>query len=307
MYNNKKLNTARKQKNDEFYTTYQTIDNELINYKDDIKGFVIYCNCDDYENSQFVRYFVDNFDKYELKKLIATSYNKNGQGKYFEYNGQNIVIKDLHSDGDFRGIEAKQILQEADIVITNPPFSLFREFIKILIENNKKFLVLGNGNICSTSNIFSLIMDNKICYGYSITSGGTLFTTNNDIYTKNYKLVNGIKYLNLSNIRWFTNIKIIDKPKLELTKEYNETDYPKYDNYDIINIDKTKDIPKDYFGYMGVPITFLDKYNRDQFEIVGICCAYDKNIDHLRTHPKYIDRAMMYGKKKYIRLVIRRK
>ena len=257
---NANLHKAKKEANDEFYTQYEDIAKEIEHYKEHLKGKVIYCNCDIPRFSNFHKYFLDNFKELELKKLIVTGYVKNGNGKWSVYDGEKSTDYDLLGDGDFRGDECVDMLQKADVIITNPPFSLFREFIKVVVDNDKDFIVVGNKNAITYKDVFPLIKDNRTFIGA---------TEPNNFITPlgNTKLINGLS-------RWFTSFNIRENNYLELSKEYSENEYPKYDNYNAINVNKTKDIPKDYYGVMGVPITFLDKYNPNQFEILGL--ANDK-------------------------------
>ncbi len=250
------LNAAKKAKNDEFYTQLVDIEKEVNNYKKHFKNKVVYCNCDDPEWSNFFKYFNNNFDFLGLKKVITTHYEKGKQSYKLELTKQGEVVKtDLKGDGDFRSDECIEILKEADIVITNPPFSLYRDFIETMIKYDKKFLIIGNYISIICKDIFNLIKENKLWLGI-----------NN---VKDFIESNGEKKGVYAT--WFTNIKHNKKnEELLLFKYYkgNELDYPKYDNYNAINIDKVKDIPMDYEGYMGVPITFMDKYNPKQFEII---------------------------------------
>ena len=287
---NTNLLKAKKGANDEFYTQYEDIAKEIEHYKEHLKGKAVYCNCDIPHFSNFHKYFLDNFKELELKGLIVTGYVKNGNGKCSIYDGEKSTDYDLLGDGDFRGDECIDMLQKADVVITNPPFSLFREFIKVLVDGGKDFIVVGNKNATTYKDVFPMFMSNTVFIGATIP---------NDFITPlgETKKINGLS-------RWFTSFNVRDNNYLELSKEYNESNYPKYDNYDVINVDKVKDIPKDYYGVMGVPVTFLDKYNTNQFEIVG--CSYDygrpigwgKNIDM---------NVSIKGKQIYKRLLIKRK
>lgn len=250
------LRAAKKAKNDEFYTQLVDIEKEVNNYKKHFKDKVVFCNCDNPEWSNFFKYFNNNFDFLGLKKVITTHYEKGKQSYKLELTKQGEVVKtDLKGDGDFRSDECIEILKEADIIITNPPFSLYRDFIETMIKYDKKFLIIGNYISIICKDIFNLIKENKLWLGI-----------NN---VKDFIEPNGEKKSVYAT--WFTNIKHNKKnEELLLFKYYkgNELDYPKYDNYNAINIDKVKDIPMDYEGYMGVPITFIDKYNPKQFEII---------------------------------------
>ena len=308
MAKNTNLTDAKKAKNDEFYTQIEDIEKELKNYKDFFKGKVVYCNCDrvDGENrSNFFVYFAENFKEFGLKRLICTTYNKGGKGRLCIYNGDTNLnnIIDMDGDGDFRSEECVKWLKKCDVVVTNPPFSLFRDFVAQLMEYNKKFLIIGNINAITYKEIFPLIKDNKLWLGASIKSGDRKFYV-----PDNYPLnasgcgidEKGKRFIRVKGVRWFTNIDHNkNNSPLELYKKYNPKDYPKYDNYDAINVDKTKDIPCDYNGVMGVPITFLDKYCPTQFEIVGIhgnCYDYTKPEKSLTIN----------GKKVYKRIMIRK-
>ena len=278
---NANLHKAKKEANDEFYTQYEDIAKEIEHYKEHLKGKVIYCNCDIPHFSNFHKYFLDNFKELELKKLIVTGYVKNGSGKCFVYDGEKSTDYDLLGDGDFRGDECIDMLQKADVIITNPPFSLFREFIKVVVENHKDFIVVGSKTAIGYKDVFPLIMNDEMFIG--ATEPNNFITPLGET-----KLINGLS-------RWFTSFNVRENDYLELTKEYSESEYPKYDNYDAINVNKTKDIPKDYYGVIGVPITFLDKHNQNQFEIVGFRKGDDGK--DLRVG----------GKDKFSRVLIKRK
>ena len=286
------LGSARTAKKDEFYTQLTDISKEVKHYREHFKNKVVYCNCDDPRVSNFFHYFSFNFEKLGLKKLITTCYknqdmdlfsqSKSESAIYLEYDGDRnnnsvpdpneIGIKKLKGDGDFRSQESIALLKKADIVVTNPPFSLFREYIAQLEEYGKKYLIIGNVNAITYKEIFPLIQNNKMWLGASIHSGDREFGVPND-YPLNAAGCrvdeNGNKYIRVKGVRWFTNLDYKERHlDLPLYKKYPPEEYPKYDNYDAINVDSTKDIPMDYDGVMGVPITFLDKYNPDQFEII---------------------------------------
>jgi len=285
---------ARNNKKDEFYTQLSDIDRELKHYKHHFKDKVVLCNCDDPRVSNFFHFFSYNFEKYGLKKLIATCYknqemdlfseNKSEKAIYLEYtgdkNGNNVPdrneigIKKLKGDGDFRSKECIELLKQADIVVTNPPFSLFREYVAQLIEYDKKFLIIGNINAISYKEIFKLIKDDKAWLGMNMGRGisGFIVPKHYELYGSEARIdENGNRIVATNNCLWLTNL---DNAKrhidLILYKNYTPNEYPTYANYDAINVDKTKEIPMDYKGEMGVPITFLDKYNPDQFEIIDI-------------------------------------
>ena len=279
---NTNLLKAKKEANDEFYTQYEDVAKEIEHYKEHLKGKVIYCNCDIPYFSNFHKYFLDNFKDLELKKLIVTGYVKNGNGKCSIYDGETSTDYDLLGDGDFRGDECVDMLQKADVVITNPPFSLFREFIKVLVDNGKDFIVVGNMNAITYKEVFPLIKDNKMWGGIAFNKS-MVFTIPNDYYSKSENRDNmGRKLGKVPAITWFTNIehgKRHEPLKLN-TMEHNlksntgiiknPCSYQKYDNYDAIEVPLTAAIPSDYTGVMGVPISFLGKYNPEQFEILGV-------------------------------------
>ena len=286
MTKNNNLHTAKATKNDEFYTQLEDIENELKYYKDYFKGKVVYCNCDGFlnvEKSNFFVYFSLNYEFLGLKGLICTKYNPNGKGRKYEYygdlNGNNypdeeeIFTSDLEGDGDFRSEECIEILKKCDIVCTNPPFSLFRQYVAQLFEYKKDFLIIGNVNAISYKEVFPLIKENKMWLGVSSFNKGMYFGVPDDYtYADTYKFDrerNGKKVMRVSSICWFTNLDHKKRhEELVLYKKYNEEEYPKYDNYDAIEVSKVTDIPMDYYGVMGVPITFLDKYCPTQFQII---------------------------------------
>lgn len=296
MSKNNNLHAAKKAANDEFYTRIEDIENELRHYKDHFKNKIIFCNCDDPEESNFWKYFELNFEFLELKKLISTHYNATEPSYKLELIGDidgdgkvtkgDIIKTPLKQNGDFRSPECVEILKEADIVVTNPPFSIIRDYIAQLDEYNKKFIFIGPQNIITYKEVFPLIKDNKLWLGYT--------------HPKEFVKPDG-NFQKFGNISWFTNLETKKrKEDLLLYKKYNAKDYPKYDNYDAINVDKVKDIPMDYYGVMGVPITFLDSYNPNQFEIVGAMTTTKVEGDNY-GYP-YIN-----GEKKYARILIKRK
>ena len=317
MTKNNNLHTAKATKNDEFYTQLEDIENELKYYKDYFKGKVVYCNCDGFLNekkSNFFVYFSLNYEFLGLKGLICTKYNPNGKGRKYEYygdlNGNNypdeeeIFTSDLEGDGDFRSEECIEILKKCDIVCTNPPFSLFRQYVAQLFEYKKDFLIIGNVNAISYKEVFPLIKENKMWLGVSSFNKGMYFGVPDDYtYADTYKFDrerNGKKVMRVSSICWFTNLDHKKRhEELVLYKKYNEEEYPKYDNYDAIEVSKVTDIPMDYYGVMGVPITFLDKYCPEQFEIVGQMMT--TKVTEFNFGYPYIN-----GKKKFARLLIKR-
>ena len=311
---NSRLTDAKRGKNDEFYTQLTDIEKELRHYRKHFKGKTVLCNCDDPFESNFFKYFVLNFNKLELKKLIATCYatspisnqqlslfdvlggNESNKGKpykavvtkVYDATGDGGIdmfdvvelfkigenkLTELKGDGDFRSNECLELLEEADIVVTNPPFSLFREYVATLVEYDKKFIIIGNINAVTYKEFFPLIKYNKVWLGSNMNSGCQKFFVP-DYYPLKAASCgidkDGRRFIKVNGIRWFTNLDIKKRHEdLILIRKYNEEDYPKYDNYDAINVNKVKDIPYDYEGVMGVPITFLDKYNLNQFEILG--------------------------------------
>lgn len=288
------LQKAKQQKSDEFYTQLTDIEKELKHYKNHFKGKVVYCNCDDPRVSNFFHYFSYNFEKLGLKRLIATGYknqeidlfsmNEAEQAVFLVYDGptagksmptlDDISVNYLKGDGDFRSEESIELLKQADIICTNPPFSLFREFIDLLVEHKKHFLIIGNMNAITYKECFRLIKDNKMWLGASIHSGDREFGVpdNYPLNAAGFRVdEQGKKYIRVKGVRWFTNMDYPQRHEdLILYKEFSQDEYLKFENFDAINIDKTKEIPIDYDGYMGVPITFLDKYNPEQFEIIGL-------------------------------------
>lgn len=324
MTKNNNLHTAKATKNDEFYTQLGDIENELKYYKDYFKGKVVYCNCDGFlnkEKSNFFMYFSLNYEFLGLKGLICTKYNPNGKGKKYEYygdlNGNNypdneeIFTSDLEGDGDFRSEECIELLKKCDIVCTNPPFSLFRQYVAQLFEYNKDFLIIGNVNAISYKEVFPLIKENKMWLGVSSFNKGMYFGVPDDYtYADTYKFDrerNGKKVMRVSSICWFTNLDHKKRhEELLLYKKYNEEEYPKYDNYDAIEVSKVTDIPMDYYGVMGVPITFLDKYCPEQFEIVDLNPHFFSMIAKGLPKPKQLSLQNVKRKDPYARVLIKR-
>ncbi|MCU0469770.1 MAG: adenine-specific methyltransferase EcoRI family protein [Arcicella sp.] len=332
---NKNLQDAKSNKKDEFYTQLSDIERELKYYKKHFKDKVVYCNCDDPRVSNFFHFFSYNFEKFGLKKLMATCYKSqqmdlfsqkdSEQAIYLEYEGDKdgnnvpdiseINIKYLKGDGDFRSKECIELLKQADIVVTNPPFSLFREYVAQLVEYDKKFIIIGHQNAIKYNFIFKLFLENKIWLGYGFKGGAGHFI--NEHY-EDYATASDRKegMIRVSGVTWFTNLDISKRHEdLILYKKYNTEEYPKYDNYDAINVDKTKDIPMDYDGEMGVPITFMDKYNPEQFEILGIFDDKREVSDaFIKGTPTYLDEQhkryvgpILKGKALFTRILIRNK
>jgi hypothetical protein len=313
---NKNLHSAKSGKNDEFYTQLDDIEKELKHYRDHFKGKVVLCNCDDPRMSNFFKYFSLNFEFLGLKKLIATCYKSQDRDLFSKFdsekaiyqiydgardgermpNADDIGVFEFEGDGDFRSPECIELLKQADIVVTNPPFSLFREFVAQLDEYSKQFLIIGNMNAITYKEVFKLIKENKLWLGNSFTGGNAYFSTPHikefaeGVYDETTGLVK------FRNIKWFTNIDFKGRhDELILFKKYTSEKFPTYDNYDAINVDKTKDIPCDYAGAMGVPISFLEKFNPDQFEII----KFRKGDDDKDL--------VINGKSPYFRIIIKNK
>ena len=278
MARNRNLNKARTSKNDEFYTLYEDIENELQHYKSKFKDKVVYCNCDDYRKSNFFKYFKDNFNRLGLKLLIATHYVDNSVDIFdiekrvyayrATYDGKVTMVERLLGNGDFRSVECVNILKEADVVVTNPPFSLFRELVKLIVDNDKRFVLIGNQNTVATNYIYNLFRDNRLWCGKGFKGNATHFETYYDDYASSADHRDG--KVRVSGVVWYTNVQYeIDKKYIELTREYRDGEYDKYDDYEAIEVSFVKDIPKDYCGTMGVPISIVEKFNHEQFEIVG--------------------------------------
>ena len=278
MRNNGNLNKAKAAKNDEFYTRLQDIENELRHYTEHFKGKVVYCNCDDANRSNFFKYFSTNFQKLGLKKLITSGLKDNGTGVVAIQKGDDIDIYD--GNGDFRSEECIEFLKEADIVVTNPPFSLFREYVAQLMQYGKKFLIIGNMNAITYKEIFPYIKNNELWMGYK-SLGSDMFFNVPQNYVEELKAtktqgggwreLDGIIMGRVATACWFTNLEHSKRnEELILYKHYSPTEYPKFENYDAIEVSKVAEIPMDYEGVMGVPISFLDKYCPNQFRILGI-------------------------------------
>ena len=321
MASNKYLKGANKDKNDEFYTQLMDIEKELHHYKEHFRGKVIYCNCDDPRVSNFFKYFYLNFEHLGLKRLITTCYknqeidlfsqNNSEKAVWIEYEGggdiqrfDNIKVKELKGDGDFRSEECIEILKSADIVVTNPPFSLFREYVSQLMEYEKKFVIIGHQNAISYKEIFQHILHNKLWLGCSIHSGDREFQVPSkyELHSPSKRIdEKGNQFVRVSGVRWFSNLDYKERHEdILLWKKYVKEEYPFYDDYNAINVNKTANIPLDYFGNIGVPITFLDKYNPEQFEIIGL----DR---YVQDNPRPGRRFTINGKETYARIIIRRK
>ena len=291
---NENLRRARREKNDEFYTQLPDIEKELRHYTRHFRGKVVYCNCDDPRISNFFHYFSYNFERLGLKRLVTTCYRNRDRDLFsrhdseraiwLEYAGNakggrvpdvgDIGVRELEGDGDFRSAECIELLGQADIVVTNPPFSLFREYVAQLMEYDKKFIVIGPWNAVTYKEIFPLIKDNKVWLGYGFAAGNAYFAVPseagaNDYAAGVYDEQTGL--VKFRNVTWFTNLDHKKRhEELILYNRYSPEEYPTYDNYDAINVDRVAEIPMDWDGAMGVPVTFLDKYNPEQFEVIGI-------------------------------------
>lgn len=258
MSKSKNLGIAKKDKNDEFYTKIEDINNELKHYKNHFVGKIVFCNCDNPEWSNFWKFFDENFESLGLKKLISIHFRENESSYKLEKTSNGIVKNKLEGNGDFRSQESIDVLKESDIVVTNPPFSLFREYMSLLNQYEKSFLIIGSQNAITYKEFFPLLKNNKVWLG------------NN--YIKSFIQPDGVEK-KFGNICWFTNLKHEKRSLfIDLNETYkgNEDKYPYYDNYDAIEVSKLKDIPSDFDGIMGVPITLFDKYNPEQFDIVGL-------------------------------------
>ena len=327
----RELSKARKQKKDEFYTQLSDIENELRHYKEHFRGKTVLCNCDDPRVSNFFHYFAYQFEALGLKRLITTCYKNQTPDLFSQHdceraislvydgdkNGnrvpdpEEIGIHELQGDGDFRSPECIELLMQADIVVTNPPFSLFREYVGELVRHEKKFLILGNVNAITYKEVFPLIQDNQLWLGASIHSGDREFGVPLDypLESIGFRIdSDGNRFIRVKGVRWFTNLDYHERHEdIILYKTYNPTDNPRYDNYDAIEVGKTGDIPMDYDGLMGVPITFLDKYNPAQFEIVG--CSDNGAVpdEYKLPHFKKHNEPFVNGQKVYKRIFIRRR
>ncbi len=342
MAGNKNLTAANKAKKDEFYTQLDDIANELKHYAAHFKGKTVLCNCDDPYESNFFKFFASKFNAWGLKKLIATCYKSspvargefdfdgvgeskahkivitkvddfNGDGaidildvEYLLKNDKNTLTR-LKGDGDFRSAECVELLKEADIVVTNPPFSLFREYVAQLVQYRKKFLIVGNQNAITYKEIFPLIKENKMWLGFGFKGGAAHFISHYEDKATASNHIEGM--IRVSGVMWFTNIDHKKRHEtLDLYKHYTPEEFPKYDNYDAINVDKTADIPMDYDGVMGVPITFMDKFCPDQFVIVGATESEGKGFSNrLWNAQSGVAQPMVNGKRLFKRIFIRRK
>lgn len=338
MAGNKNLNKAKGAKKDEFYTQLTDIEKELRHYRKYFKGKIILCNCDDPFESNFFKYFVLNFNRLGLRKLIVTCYtespiagkqlnlfevingtveenqnkpykavittvyDKTGDGQLDMFDvaelfksGEN-ELTELKGNGDFRSSECLALLDEADIVVTNPPFSLFREYVTTLINHGKKFIIIGNQNAIKYKEIFPLLKNNELWLGYGFSGNVAFFESPYDDLAVSSQHKDGL--IRVSGVMWFTNLDIRKRhEEIILVKRYNPDFYTKYVNYDAIEVSKVADIPCDYAGNMGVPITFMTQYNPDQFEIVGMnwtVLADAVLSDDIRSHHNVARRLNFY-------------
>lgn len=324
----KLLKTAKANKKDEFYTQLCDIENELKHYKKHFKNKVVLCNCDDPRVSNFFNYFALNFEHLGLKKLITTCYknqnmdlfsmNNSEKAIWLEYFGdkngnkipdpEEIGIHYFEGDGDFRSKECIELLKQADIVVTNPPFSLFREYVAQLMEFNKKFIIVGHQNAISYKDCFKYLKENKMWLGYGFKGGAAHFISKYEDIAAATDHKEGM--IRVSGVVWFTNLDIAKRHEdLILYKNYSDEEYPHYDNYDAIEVSKTDSIPIKYDGVMGVPITFLNKYNPDQFEILGMesSAGYDPEVVGIPRLKEGDARPAINGKTTYARIFIRYK
>ena len=329
---NRSLHAAKSSKQDEFYTQLPDIEKELRHYKAHFKGKTVFCNCDDPRISHFFRHFLNSFEQLGLKRLITTSYrneqpdlfstNRSEKGVYFDYTGEQkgtrlpdpVKIKPLKlkGNGDFRSAECVALLKQSDIVVTNPPFSLFREYVEQLVEHDKKFLIIGNSNALHYQEIFKLLKENMMWLGYSQPVAFVVPDHYEMRSVRSWRDENGTNWRSLGNARWFTNLDILKRHEdLILINKYDPKQYPKYDNFDAIEVSRNTEIPYDYKGLMGVPDTFLDRHNPDQFELVGIPFGnLGKALGVTKNHRGRTDIAITRdGKPRcpYSRIIVKRK
>lgn len=317
---NTNLNKAKKTKNDEFYTKTEDIEKEVPLYAEYFENKNILLNCNDGTWSGFWAHFYNNFEKYGLCKISSTTYCPRGRGALYEYDGDKERARGLFSTGDFRDKESIDLLKKSDVVVTNPPFSLFREFIDIMFDYNKLFLVIGNKNALSYKNIFEHFKNNRVWLGQNsvkefytspaMTFLSTLSWPGQKIVEKAYTSLDKHAIQKFGNIGWFTNMYVSKKraqliPRLTKTYYGNENLYPFYDNYDAINVDRIKDIPNDYYDVMGVPVTFFDHYNPNEFVIIGKSNLSGGAEGVYKTGSKCL-KPTINGKKLYQRVFIKR-
>lgn len=301
------LDRAKQSRNDEFYTLMPDIERELVHYADQFNGKTVFCNCDNPVTSNFFRYFARNFEALRLRKVIAACIGKPSgdlfapfePGRFYEYSGTGRRepkpedVKYFHGDGDFRSGESIALLKQSDIVVTNPPFSLFREFVAQLVEHGKKFLVIGNINAITYKEIFKLIQENKVWMGVNMGRGisGFAVPDHYELYGLETRIgASGERIVSPNNCMWLTNLDMPSRhERIPLVRNYlgNEIEYPRFDNCNAINVNRTQNIPGDYDGLMGVPITFLHRFNPDQFKIVRFRKGDDNKDLSISGKPTY--------------------
>lgn len=311
---NTNLAAAKKAKNDEFYTRYEDIEAEVMKYRKQFKDKIVYLPCDDpaEKKSEFWSFFVNNFDAFGLKKLIATHYDENGKAYKIWIDGDttgdgfiddaDALQEDLEGNGDFRSPECIEILEECDIVCTNPPFSLFREFFETIMQANRSFLIICPQNAFKYKTVFPYVKEEKVWAGYSFNKTFEFIMSDDYILTKTgYIDDQGKKHGKVAGICWMTNLNVNRRTEeIILTKKYNPLDYPKFDNYEAINVGRVENIPCDYKGIMGVPISFLGKHNPNQFEIIG-------EANHGSDNQYDLFKPIVNGKELFPRILIKRK
>lgn len=323
-HNNESITRAKREKNDDFYTRIEDIEEEMWEHRDFLKGKIVYCPCDKVFNegrSEFVNYFTSLFHTLGLKKVIFTQYNPHGVGYKaewdlekcgykWEYNGEyegnkfidesDIDFYPLKGNGSFDSKECKEIMKGCDVVITNPPFSRFRDFINQIISLGKHFIIIGPDDAITYKEVFPLILNNRVWLGYSRPKAYKILADKADPNDKAQYEVDGVVYKKFGKTCWYTNVEHKKRiVKIPLTKRYTPEEYPKYDNYDAIEVGSYKDIPVDYDGVMGVPISYLEHYNPNQFQIVG-AYNYSKDYNGKTWNAK------LFGKYKYKRLLIKK-
>lgn len=303
MSKNKHLNKAKRLNNDEFYTQYATIEKELDHYDHHFKGKVIYCNCDDYTSSNFFKYFKNNYKRFGLKRLIATHLTEGGSAEKAVYDGSKITVENIEGNGDFRSEEAVNIMAEAGIVVTNPPFSLFRDFVKLLIEKDKDFIILGNINAVTYVDIFPHIKSGKILPGVNFNvSEDFKVPAEYEKLVKTKRNSKGVLVSTIPNISWYTTLPHGKFKGIKPTAIFEKDRYCKYDNYNAIDVPKVGLIPKNYEGVMGVPVNFLSRYDPKQYEILGSNRGVNQDETGYFGRSSFIN-----GKETYKRLFIKQK
>lgn len=312
--NNAQTIQARKNKNDEFYTRMVDIENELQHYINHFKDKTILCSCDNPDESNFTLYFKQHFTEYGLKKLISINYNKDSHGVYYLYDGKTEVTTLLEGDGSCLSDEVLDITFQSDIIITNPPFTLFNAYLTLLLSKEKKFIIMGNMNAITNKHIFPYFMDDKVWMGYKGMGGPAIkFRVPKDVYDTHkgkvhYEDETGC-YVGVMGVCWYTNLSLDRKERiLTLTKQYNPGDYPKYDNFKAINVNKVIDIPYDYTGVIGVPISYLNYHDPARYTILGTTdrnCGIEKELRETDWHDQF-GMAYIDGKRIYKRIFIQK-